>query len=77
VLGAWFNDLLALSLCGPNAKIVHEERRESIARLVDRYSTEQLIQNIRDILEFHRYIQRNANAQLATETLLLRLIAKK
>jgi DNA polymerase III subunit delta' len=77
VLGAWFNDLLALSLCGPSAPIVHEERRERILPFVERYQTEQLIQNIRAILEFHRYIQRNANAQLATETLMLRLVAKK
>jgi DNA polymerase III subunit delta' len=77
VLGAWFNDLLALSLCGPHTPIVHEERRERILPFVERYQTEQLIQNISAILEFHRYIQRNANAQLATETLMLRLVAHK
>jgi DNA polymerase III subunit delta' len=77
ILGAWFNDLLALSLCGPMAPIVHEERRERILPFVERYQTQQLIQNISAILEFHRYIQRNANAQLATETLMLRLVAHK
>jgi DNA polymerase III subunit delta' len=77
IIAAWFNDLLALALCGPTARIVHEERREAMTRLTQRYQTDQLIQNVQDILEFHQHIQRNANAQLATETLMLRLVAKK
>lgn len=77
VLAAWHHDLLAVALGGPDAPIIHSDRREAITHAAARYRPEQIAQNIEALMQFRGYVQRNANAQLATEVLLLRLIPKK
>lgn len=77
VLGAWHADLLAVTLGGPDAPVVHEERRQALAHAAGRYGREQLAQNLETLLLFRRHVERNANAQLATEVLMLRLVPRK
>ena len=76
VLAAFFSDLLAVSLGGPNARIVHTERREAVVASASRYRSEQIAENLEALLLFRRHIARNANAQLATEVLMMQLVPK-
>ena len=76
VLAAHFSDLLSLSLGGPHARVVHTERREALLRSANRYRPEQIAENLEALLTFRRHIARNANAQLATEVLMLQLVPK-
>ena len=77
VLAAWHHDLLAVALRGPDAPLVHADRREALVAAAGRYRAEQLAENMETLLQFRRHLQRNANAQLATEVLMLRLVPKK
>lgn len=77
VLAIWYGDLLHLALRGPDAPIVHEDRRTQAREAATRYRSEQLISNLEALFLFRRHIARNANAQLATEVLLLKLAPKK
>jgi DNA polymerase-3 subunit delta' len=77
VLCAWFSDLLGVALRGENAPVVHEDRRDSLARAAARYAPDQITDNLETLLAFRRHLERNANAQLATEVLMLKLIPRK
>jgi DNA polymerase-3 subunit delta' len=77
VLAVWNSDLLSIALCGPNAPVVHEDRRPALTLAAARYRPEQLAGNIEQLLKFRRHIARNANAQLTTEVLMLKLIPRK
>jgi DNA polymerase III subunit delta' len=77
ILTLWYGDLLSLALRGPDAPIVHEDRRDQTRDAASRYRSEQLISNIEALFAFRKHIARNANAQLATEVLLLKLAPKK
>jgi DNA polymerase III subunit delta' len=77
VLAAWHSDLLAVALRGPNAPVIHEDRRDALVKAAARYRPEQLVENVETLFTFRRHIARNANAQLATEILMLRLTPKK
>lgn len=77
VLMAYFSDLLSLSLRGPEAKIVHTDRRDEMTLAAARYRREQLTENIETLFTFRGYLARNANAQMATEVMMLRLVPKK
>ena len=77
VLAAWHHDLLSVVLRGPDAPLVHADRRDALLHASARYRPEQIAQNLETLLQFRGYLRRNANAQLATEVLLLRLIPRK
>lgn len=77
VLAAFFADLLSLALHGPDGPLVHEDRRERLVAAAARYRPEQIAENLETLLAFRRHLQRNANAQLATEVLMLRLVPHK
>lgn len=78
VLCAWHEDMLALVLGGENARIVHEDRRAQLIDSVKRYTRpEQIAENVETLFTFRRHIARNANAQLATEVLMMKLTPKK
>ena len=76
VLAAWHSDLLTVALRGPNAPLIHDDRRAAIAAASSRYRPEQLAENAETLAKFRRYLTRNANAQLATEALMLKLTPK-
>ncbi len=77
VLMAWHDDLLSVALRGDNAPIVHEDRREALVGAAKRYRTEQIAENVETLFSFRRHLARNANAQLATEVLMLKLVPRK
>ncbi len=77
VLMAWHDDLLSVALRGADAPIVHEDRREAVVGAAKRYRTEQIAENVETLFAFRRHLARNANAQLATEVLMLKLVPRK
>jgi DNA polymerase III subunit delta' len=77
VLSAWHSDLLAIRLRGSHAPVIHEDRRSVLVKAAERYRPEQLVENVETLFKFRQHITRNANAQLATEILMLRLTPKK
>ena len=77
VLCAWHADLLAVSLRGANAPIVHVERRNAVQSAAKRFaSSDQIAANLRTLFTFRRHLARNANAQLATEVLMAKLVPR-
>lgn len=77
VLAAWYGDLLTLAVRGEDAPILHEDRRAAAIDAARRYRPAQIAENIEQLFAYRRHIARNANTQLATEVLLLRLVPKK
>lgn len=77
ILTAWYADLLAVSLSGPDARVIHADRRPQLAAAAARYRREQIEENISTLFTFRSHLARNANAQIATEVLMLRLVPKK
>jgi DNA polymerase III subunit delta' len=73
VLAVWYGDLLQLALRGPDAPILHADRRAQAREAASKYRPEQLAQCLETLFSFRRHLARNANAQLATETLLMKL----
>jgi len=77
VLSAWHADLLAVTLRGPDAPVVHADRRSALLQSASRYRLEQIAENTETLWTFRRHLARNANAQIATEVLMLKLIPRK
>jgi DNA polymerase-3 subunit delta' len=77
VLSAWHSDLLTVALRGPDAPVVHADRRAALVQAAGRYRTEQLAENVETLFTFRRHLARNANAQLATEVMMLKLVPRK
>lgn len=73
VLAAWHADLLAVALRGPDAPIVHADRRATLVQAARAYRPEEIAENVETLFAFRRHIARNANAQLATEVLMMKL----
>lgn len=73
VLAAWYGDLLQLALRGPDAPILHADRRTQAREAASKYRPEELAQCLETLFQFRRHLARNANAQLATEALLMKL----
>lgn len=73
VLAAWHGDLLAAHLHGESAHLVHSDRAAQIQASAARYRPEQLAENLQTLFQFRRHVARNANQQLLTEVLLMKL----
>lgn len=73
VLAAWYGDLLQLSLRGPDAPLIHADRRAQARESAAKYRPEQLAERLETLFKFRRHLAHNANAQLATEVLLMKL----
>ncbi|WP_395091430.1 ATP-binding protein [Armatimonas sp.] len=73
VLATWYGDLLQLSLRGPDAPILHADRRTQAREAAAKYRPEQLAACLEALFKSRRHLARNANAQLATEALLMKL----
>ena len=76
-LGAWHADMLAVTLRGGDAPVVHEDRRGALIKCAARYRPEQIAENMETLFTFRRHLARNANTQLATEVLLTKLVPRK
>ena len=77
VLCAWYADVLSASLRGENAPLVHAERGAAIREAAHRHGRpEQVAENLETLFTFRRHLARNANAQLATEVLMAKLVPR-
>ena len=76
ILALWHGDLLRASLHGEGASLIHADRRDSVVRAARKYRPEQLAENLETLFAFRRRIARNANAQLATEVLFMKLVPR-
>ncbi len=76
VLAAYYSDLLKISLQGPHAPVVHADRHDALIASANRYKPAQIAENLEALLLFRRHLARNANAQLATEVLMMKLVPR-
>lgn len=68
----WWRDLLlAQHRC--SGAITHIDRRETVEAEAGRFSTDQVLSFLGDLASTQRHLERNVNARLALETLLLHL----
>lgn len=74
-LSAWFRDALWLACGGEVASIVYHGDEERLRVAGDRMGTARLMHALATVLDIRRAVEGNANIQLATETLMLRLFA--
>ena len=73
VLLTWYRDLLMVKQQVPDEALTYPSTRKSLERLSESYATWQIQQAIQWIQETKQYLQRNINAALALEVLLIRL----
>jgi len=75
ILVLWYRDLLIRKSTNSSDGILNRDRAELIGRQVERYSVDNLEHAINLIQDTRRYIGRNANAQVASEYLMLNLLS--
>ena len=76
VLLVWYRDLLAAKLRGAEAALVNIDRRDEIAAQADNYPhAGRLLSAVDAILQAKRNVIGNANPQIATEALVMRLMS--
>lgn len=76
ILALWHGDLLRAALHGERASLIHADKKDAVLRAATKYRPEQLAENVETLFTFRRRIARNANAQLATEVLLMKLVPR-
>lgn len=69
----WYRDALALQY--PNAAVRFEAHRDALRQLAGRFNAAERLRDLGAIIEARRAILGNANAQIATENLFVRLLA--
>lgn len=69
----WYRDALALHY--PNATLRFEAHRDSLHQLAGRFNAAERMRDLGAIVEARRAILGNANAQIVTENLFVRLLA--
>jgi len=69
----WFADLMRVAASGSDAQIVNIDRAEILASQAAAYTPAILAKASRILLDTRRHIERNANAQIALESCLLRV----
>lgn len=74
ILALWYGDLLALATSGLGAGIANADRAGSLNALASQMDPASVERSVRLILDTRRYIERNANAQIALETLVANLL---
>ena len=75
ILALWYGDLLSISMSGGDAAVANIDRADSLSRAAERWTAESVERSLSLILDTRRYIERNANAQIALETLVTGLIS--
>ena len=70
----WYRDLLAIKLQGDDAALVNLDKRDEVAGQSRHYRhAGPLLAAIESILQTRRAVVGNANPQIATEALMMRL----
>ncbi len=73
VMAAVFRDLLALRLSGPDAPVLHVDRREELAQAAAARSPEFWMGCLDDLLAARRRVDQNASVLLLTDWLAIRI----
>lgn len=70
----WYRDLLAAKMQGKNASVVNSDKTDEILRQCGKFSNAgQLYNSVEAIMSAKRAIMGNANAQIVTEALMMKL----
>jgi DNA polymerase III subunit delta' len=75
ILLFWYRDLLIRRSTSGTGRILHADRLDEIDAMSLRYSIDHLKRAVHLVQDAKRYIERNANAQVTTEYLMLNLLA--
>lgn len=74
VLTSWYSDLLAVSVRGAEADLIHADKRDDVLRHTRQYQTTSHIAScITAIMSARTAVAANANPQIATEALMIQL----
>ena len=71
----WFGDQLRISVAEGIASLVNPDRSSQLHLHAVHYEPDSLRHGLRIILDTRRYIERNANAQIALETMCVQLVS--
>ena len=74
LMTAYYRDVLAARLAGPDARLLHGDRKEDILTSAERRPSEAWARCIEHLLKARRRIEQNANPRLVTDTLAVQLI---
>jgi DNA polymerase-3 subunit delta' len=77
MLIAFYRDLLALCLEGPDAKIIHGNRRQCLAALAERGSPKRWMACLDALLTARRRVDQNAGVPLLTDWLAITLVFRE
>ena len=75
VLVLWYRDLLVSKISKGKAQVLNIDRVDVINNQAQRYHKSEIEEAINLVQDTRRYIARNANAQIATEYLMLNLLS--
>lgn len=75
LLSTWYADLLRASVNHEGGRIVNGDRRTQIESHARHYAPKPLETAIGWVLDTRRYVERNANAQIAIESMMTQLLA--
>jgi DNA polymerase-3 subunit delta' len=70
----WYRDLLSLALVGPDAPVVNLDKRDELARSLPSVRTTHIRQILSSLIWAKRAIDGNANTQLITEVVMMRIL---
>ncbi len=73
IISSWYRDLFIFKESEDPSSLVNRDKKEGIAKEVEKYSKEEIEEIISLILRTTDYIKRNVNPQLAIENLLLKI----
>lgn len=73
IVSSWYRDVLVFKESEDPSSLVNMDKKEEIAKEVEKYSKEEIEEIISLVLKTIDYIKRNINPQLAIETLLLKI----
>jgi DNA polymerase-3 subunit delta' len=73
ILSSWYRDFLVYKESESSTVLVNVDKKEEIAKEVEKYPKEKIEEIISLVLKTIDYIKRNVNPQLAIETLLLKI----
>lgn len=73
IISSWYRDLLVFKESESPTALVNMDKKEEIAKEVEKYSKEEIEEIISLVLKTIDYIKRNVNPQLAMETTLLKI----
>lgn len=74
-LSAWFRDALWLACGGDRSSIVYRGDEHRLQQAASHMGVQRLMQALEVLVDMRRAVEGNANVQLATEVLMMRLLA--